>query len=116
MNGYLLFIFQEMYDRDALVEYWHGLDAALEGQDVEHVITYGAIDRLEGIGDFEAVQLLRFPSFDQAKAWYQSPAYQAIRPLAQKGARYLCTVMESGRWTQAKDRMPHTIGRAVKPA
>ncbi|GAY22169.1 DUF1330 domain-containing protein [Sphingobium fuliginis] len=115
MNGYLLFIFHEILDRDALVQYWLGLDAAIEGH-AEEVISYGAIDRLEGTGDVEAVHLLRFPSFDAAKAWYQSDAYQALRPLVQKGARYFSAVLDGGRWTDAKDRMPHTIGRTRKAA
>lgn len=116
MSGYLLFIYHEILDRDALVEYWRGLDAALVGQETEEVIGYGAIDRLEGTGDIEAVHLLRFPSFEAAKAFYASDAFQAIRPLVMKGARFFSAALEGGRWTEAKDRMPHTIGRTRKAA
>lgn len=116
MNGYLLFIYHETLDRPALVEYWHGLEKALGGQDAEVVISFGQIDRLEGTGDIEAVHLLRFPSFDAAKSFYRSAEHQALRPLLQKGARFFCAVLEGGRWTDSKDRMSHTIGRMRKPA
>ncbi|MFB0874442.1 MULTISPECIES: DUF1330 domain-containing protein [unclassified Sphingobium] len=116
MNGYLLFIYHEILDRDALVEYWNGLEKALEGQDSEDVISYGRIDRLEGTGDIEAVHLLRFPSFDAARSFYQSAEFQAIRPLLQKGARFFSAALDGGRWTDSKDRMPHTIGRTRKAA
>jgi uncharacterized protein (DUF1330 family) len=116
MSGYLLFICQEVLDRDALEKYWRGMDKALEGQGGEYVIAYGRFDRLEGLGAVEGVLLLRFPSFEQAKAWYNGAEYQSIKPLSQKGGKFLCAVMESGRWADPKDRMPHTIGRSSTKA
>jgi uncharacterized protein (DUF1330 family) len=92
--------------------YWRGMDKALEGQGAEYVITHGPFDRLEGRGPVEGVLLLRFPSFERAKAWHEGTEYQAIKPLGQKAGKFMCAVMESGRWADPKDRMPHTIGRS----
>ena len=112
MSGYLLFICEAVHDREALLEYWRGLEAALEGQEAEQVIAYGPFDRLEGVGDVAGVHLLRFPTFDAAKTWHQSAAHEAIKPLAQRGGKFLCAVLEAGRWPDPKDRMPHTVGRS----
>ena len=47
-----------------------------------HVITtrayYGRQEVLEGAA-VEGVVILEFPTFDEAKAWYDSPAYRKVR-------------------------------------
>ena len=46
---------------------------------------YGAMEALEGEAP-DGVVLLQFPTVEDAKAWYLSPAYQAAVPHRQKGA------------------------------
>jgi uncharacterized protein (DUF1330 family) len=42
-------------------------------------VLYGAIQPLEGKAP-DGVVILEFPSMDEAKAWYDSPEYQAAVP------------------------------------
>ena len=41
----------------------------------------GAVETLEGPEETDRVVLLEFPSFAEAKAFYDSPAYQAAKEL-----------------------------------
>jgi uncharacterized protein (DUF1330 family) len=40
--------------------------------------------------------VIEFPSFEIAKAWYDSPAYRAIRHHREKGARYIGLRVQGG--------------------
>ena len=54
---------------------------------------YGQQQVREG-SDAEGVVILEFPSFEAAQAWYESPAYQAVREHRFKGARYRVVLVE----------------------
>jgi uncharacterized protein (DUF1330 family) len=41
------------------------------------------------------VEIAEFPSFEAAKGWYKSPAYQVVRPHRLKGAIY-CGLIAQG--------------------
>lgn len=45
------------------------------------------IETLEGTA-FDGVPIHRFPTAEDARAWYDSPAYQAALPHRQAGADY----------------------------
>jgi uncharacterized protein (DUF1330 family) len=51
------------------------------------LVNYGRYEVLEG-DTIEGIVIAEFPSFEAAKAWYESPAYQAIRHHRLKGAIY----------------------------
>ncbi|WP_443047145.1 DUF1330 domain-containing protein [Streptomyces sp. NBC_00267] len=53
--------------------------AARAGHDVTPLVGYGAIETLQG-APFDGVLIHRFPSVAHARAWYESPAYQAALP------------------------------------
>ena len=60
---------------------------------IEPLAVYGATLAPEG-GAPDGVVLLRFPSMAAAKAWYDSPAYQAVIPLREKAAKWRVTIVE----------------------
>ena len=48
---------------------------------------------LEG-PDVEGVVIVSFPTFEEARAWYDSPAYRAARAHRFKGADYRGVIVE----------------------
>ena len=48
---------------------------------------------LEGAA-VEGVVILEFPTFDEAKAWYDSPAYREVREHRYKGADYRAVIVQ----------------------
>ncbi len=57
------------------------------------IVRYGAIETLEGTA-FDGVLIHRFESAADARAWYESPAYQAALPHRQAGADYRVFIVE----------------------
>jgi uncharacterized protein (DUF1330 family) len=54
---------------------------------------YGRQEVLEG-PEVEGVVILSFPSFEEAKAWYDSPAYREARKHRFQGADYSAVLVE----------------------
>ncbi len=65
---------------DAIVEYLNRIDATLAPFDGRFVIHGGRKEIVEGAWDGDLI-VIEFPSGECARAWYGSPAYQAILPL-----------------------------------
>lgn len=57
------------------------------------LIVYGAMEALEGEAP-DGVVLLKFPTVAEAKAWYESPAYQAAAVHRRNGADYRAVIVE----------------------
>lgn len=66
-------------------------------------------EQLEG-DEVDGVTVAGFPSFEIAKAWYDSPAYRAISHHRENGARYIGLLVEGGAMPPEL-RMPHTKDR-----
>jgi uncharacterized protein (DUF1330 family) len=63
-----------------IVTYLQHIDQTLEPYAGRFVVHGGPVERLEG--DWEGdVIAIEFPDREHARAWYTSPAYQAILPL-----------------------------------
>jgi uncharacterized protein (DUF1330 family) len=67
--------------------------AALAGHPITFRIAHGHKEVVEG-PDFEDVMMLEFPTFWEARAWYDSPAYQAASEHRFKGADYRAIIVE----------------------
>jgi uncharacterized protein (DUF1330 family) len=57
------------------------------------LIVYGATEALEGTAP-DGVVLLQFPTLEDARAWYNSPNYQAAIPHRKKGADYRVMIIQ----------------------
>ncbi len=93
MSAYLIFTREKTLDEAELKIYWDKIRATFAGHQVKVLVNYGRLEVLEG-DPVEGVVIAEFPSFDAAKAWYESPAYQAIRPHRLEGAIYSGLVVE----------------------
>jgi uncharacterized protein (DUF1330 family) len=67
--------------------------ASLAGHPITIHAAYGRQEVLEG-PEVEGVVIASFPSFEEAKAWYESPAYREAREHRFRGADYRAVIVE----------------------
>jgi len=67
--------------------------AFLSGHSVKFLARFGRSETVEGAA-VEAVAILEFPTFDEAKAWYASPVYQEASQHRFKGGDYSAVIVE----------------------
>jgi uncharacterized protein (DUF1330 family) len=106
MAAYLIYFCQGVTDRKELEVYWSKIGATFEGHPAKMLALYAPFEVLEG-EPLDGVVVAEFPSFAAAKAWYDSPAYRAIRHHRMTAAKYLGVLVEAGA-VPASERMPHT--------
>ena len=95
MPAYFVYICQDVFDRTELEIYWRDIKPTLEGYQVRNLAAYTRFEQLEG-DPVQGVALVEFESFEVAKHWYDSEAYQAVRRHRQNGARYIGLLVEGG--------------------
>ena len=93
MVAYVIFIKERTHNQAELDLYNEMAPAALAGQPITFRVAHGHKDVVEG-ADFEDMTMLEFPTFQEARAWYDSPAYQAASEHRSKGADYRAIVVE----------------------
>lgn len=92
MAAYIIAIRNTTTDAEALATY--GAEARAARQpDMTALAAYGRFEVLEGSSG-EGVVLLQFPTWEAAKAWYESPAYQKAREHRLAGADYRVILFE----------------------
>jgi uncharacterized protein (DUF1330 family) len=90
---YIVFIREKVRDRSEMDAYIPKFRASIEGHPVTTLARFGRQEVLEG-PDVEGVGILSFPSFEAAKAWYDSSAYREARQHRFKGADYSAILVE----------------------
>jgi uncharacterized protein (DUF1330 family) len=65
----------------------------LSGHSVRFLARFGPCETVEG-ATVEAVAILEFPTFAEAKAWYAGPAYQEASQPRFKGGDYSAVIVE----------------------
>jgi uncharacterized protein (DUF1330 family) len=93
MAAYVVFTREKTRDPEELAAYSKKSGATLAGHSVKALAAYGKFEVLEGPAT-EGVVILEFPSIEEAKAWYNGPAYKEARELRFKGADYRCVVVQ----------------------
>jgi uncharacterized protein (DUF1330 family) len=93
MATYIVFTRESTRNPAELETYSEKVGATLAGHPVTVLAAYGRQEVLEG-PDVEGVVILEFPSCAEAKAWYDSPAYRAVREHRFRGADYRGIIVE----------------------
>lgn len=93
MPAYVILIKNNTIDADELKTYAKQAAAARGDHQITPLAFYGSMDVLEGDAA-EGVALLQFPDMAQARAWYESPAYQDAKQHRVKGANYQVILTE----------------------
>lgn len=83
--GYLLAEI-EVTDIPAMQKYGAKMPETLAPYSTQYVIRGGKTISLEGEPP-KSIVMLQFESLEKAKAWYDSPEYQAIKPIRQSAAK-----------------------------
>ena len=93
MAAYVVFIREEITNQTELDAYAIEAPAAAEGHRVSFLPLNGKHEVLEG-NLMEGAAILRFPTFEEAKQWYASPAYQHASTHRHRGANYRVFILE----------------------
>ena len=93
MPAYVIFIRERTLDPSELEAYARAAPPSLEGLPIKFLAAYGRQEVLEGPAP-EGVAIAEFPSVEEAKQWYESPAYQAAAQHRFKGATYRGLIVE----------------------
>ncbi len=93
MSTYVVFIREKTLDPAELAVYTPKAGNSLTGHPIKVLAAYGQQEVLEG-PEVEGVVLVEFPSFAEAKAWYDSPAYREAREHRFRGAEYRAVIFE----------------------
>ena len=94
MSAYMLFIREgQIRDASEMQTYQRMVRAIPPDPKLTALAAYGAMQPLEGELP-DGVVLLQFPTVEDAKAWYESSAYQAAVPHRQKGADYRAFIVQ----------------------
>ncbi|HEY2447110.1 MAG TPA: DUF1330 domain-containing protein [Rhizomicrobium sp.] len=93
MVAYVIFIKERTHDQGEIDRYKQMAPAALSGHPITFRVAHGRKEVVEG-PDFEDMMMLEFPTFEEAKHWYTSPAYQAASAHRFKGADYRAIIVE----------------------
>jgi uncharacterized protein (DUF1330 family) len=93
MAAYAVFIREITRDPAEMETYSRMVGETLAGHRVKVLAAYGHQQVLEG-PRVEGAVILEFPSMEEAKAWYDSPAYQEAREHRFQGADYRAVLVE----------------------
>ncbi len=93
MAAYVIFIREQTTDPAAFEIYTQQAPASLNGQPVTVHAFNGHHQVLEG-AEAEGVIIISFPSFEEAKAWYNGPAYQEARQHRLSSAEYRVIIVQ----------------------
>jgi uncharacterized protein (DUF1330 family) len=93
MAAYVVLMREKMHDPAEFATYSKMAPGAMTGHAASVLAAYGRHETLEG-EPVEGVVVISFPTYVEAKAWYDSPAYTAAREHRFKGADYRTVIVE----------------------
>jgi uncharacterized protein (DUF1330 family) len=93
MSAYMVFTRDKILDENEMAAYRKDVRATFDGHEVKILAVYGSHEDLEGASN-DGTVILEFPSMEAAKAWYNGPAYRAVREHRFKGGTYRVTLVQ----------------------
>ncbi|MET0330928.1 MAG: DUF1330 domain-containing protein [Dyella sp.] len=93
MTAYVVLTRLHTTDPAELATYSQKAAQARAGHALTALAAYGKHEVLEG-APIEGAVILRFPSMDEARAWYGSPAYQEAKAHRLQGGDYHLFLIE----------------------
>jgi uncharacterized protein (DUF1330 family) len=93
MSAYAICHLDDVRIGPDILAYLHAIDATLEPHGGRFLVHGATPEIVEGQWPGDLV-IVAFPSMDDARAWYRSPAYQAIAALRADNARCRAMLVE----------------------
>ena len=94
MPVYMLFMREgEILDQSEMDKYSRMNREGPRDPNLKPLVVYGAIEPVEGAAP-DGMVILQFPTVEDAKAWYNSPGYQAALPHRKNGADYRAFIVQ----------------------
>ena len=93
MTAYIVFTRERLRHKPAMDSYSAGAGATLAGHNGKPLVYYGKHETLEG-APIDGAVIVEFPTMAEAKAWYDSPAYQDVVTHRFRGADYRVFITE----------------------
>jgi uncharacterized protein (DUF1330 family) len=86
MSAFFVMIREKTTDATSLAEYGPRASLAAQHHPLKPLAIYGMLDQLEGDA-IEGAVIIEFPDMVTARAWYDSPAYQAAVKFCYAGSK-----------------------------
>lgn len=93
MAAYIILIREKLRDGEAMARYGKAAAEARGDHKITPLAFYGKHEVTEG-ADADGVVILSFPTMEEAKAWYESPAYKEARAHRYQAADYRVIFVE----------------------
>jgi uncharacterized protein (DUF1330 family) len=93
MPAYMIFTREKTTDQNEMDIYGPMAGASLKGHPATPRAFYGSFEMLEG-DPIEGAVVLEFPTMADAKAWYDSPAYQEAVAHRHAGSDYRVFIID----------------------
>ncbi|WP_040509240.1 DUF1330 domain-containing protein [Gluconobacter morbifer] len=93
MSAYVVFTRHKLTDPAEFKAYTEGVGKTFEGHSARLLAVYGNQVNLEGT-EPDGVVIIEFPDVKAARAWYDSPAYQAVAQHRRNAAVYDVVIVE----------------------
>jgi uncharacterized protein (DUF1330 family) len=93
--GYVI-VEMNVADLERYKQYMAAAPATIAAAGGEYLVRGGKLDKLEGDWTPHRVAVVRFPSYAQAKAWYDGEQYRAARALRQGTTEYFNAIVVEG--------------------
>ena len=93
MSAYIVFTRDKTTNQEELDVYDVKVKPTLGTFGMKPRAIYGKHKVLEG-AEIEGMVIIEFPTFEEASAWYESPAYQEAREHRFKGEEYRCVIVQ----------------------
>lgn len=93
MAAYMVFTREKTLNQAEFDKYGPMAGASMGGHKATPHAVYGKHETLEG-APIEGAVILSFPTYEEALAWYNSPAYTAAKEQRFKGADYRVFIVQ----------------------
>ena len=96
MPAAFLIVTMHITDPEQYKQYMAAAPAAVKAYGGEYLVRGGRHETLEGDWQPHRVAMLRFPSYEQAKAFYDSEHYRGVRAKRAGAVEYFNSVLVEG--------------------
>lgn len=92
--AYCIFDNVQINDSTKLEEYKNKVFSVVEKYEGKYVVAGGEMELIEGDWKPHFIVMIKFPSYVQAKKWYDSPEYRDLKKLRHSSGKFDAIIVE----------------------